>query len=129
MLSADQLRNRLSRTPYLLIDCAAGDASLVDADGMRKALGDQAYFVMDALGAVRGLAKQSGGRVEFSLTDIAQIAGVDYFPAHYWMREGVIVASVRPASGAGRGRGPVFNFGDAVVAGIVGTLRRHNLSI
>ena len=57
----------------------------------------------------------------FTLTEIGTTAGVPYSQAYNWLTEGVIVPSVRPATGAGKGREPLFSWADAFVAGICGS--------
>jgi DNA-binding transcriptional MerR regulator len=96
---------------------------------MVAALGDRSYLVMNAHNSFISLRRMARGQTEFSLTDIAKIAGVEYHAAHAWMREGLVPASIRSAQGAGRGRNPIFSIGDALTAGIIGTCRRHGLSL
>lgn len=125
----DRLRERLQRTPYLLIDCQTKTAKLATEDEMRKKVGGGTHFIMDARGAFDGLSGLAGDKEQFSLTEIAKIAGVEYHAGHFWMREGVLSPSIRPPQGSGRGRGPIFSFCDAVAAGILGTLRRQGIEL
>jgi hypothetical protein len=127
MTQADQLRQRLSERPFLLVDCVAKRAMLADQPQTIAALGKKQLFIMNLKTAFEDLGKLAGTKDKFSLSEIARIAGCDYFTAYDWMRKGALVASIRPVSGHGR-RGAIFSFTDGVVAAIIGTLRRHGLS-
>jgi len=96
---------------------------------MLEALGNQNYFILHAQRAFDSFAARSKTGDQYSLTDVAAVAGVDYFTAHYWLRENIIKASVRPASGAGTGRGPLFSWTDAFCVGVIGSLRRQGLNL
>lgn len=123
----EKLKNRLEKTPYLLIDLKTGKASLQKRTAMLKHVGSGTHIIMDAHGGFGGLKNLAKDQTEFSLTDIAKVAGVEYHAAHAWMREEVLTPSIREASGPGRGRNPVFSFADAVAAGIIGSLRRQGV--
>lgn len=128
MTNLDRLQKRLADSPYLVLDCESGEASLAAANAMIGHLGGN-RFIMDAQEALNKFVGMAGDRDEFSLKDVAATAGIDYHAAHAWMRRGVITPSIREAAGAGTGRGPVFSTTDVFAAGILGTLRRHGLEL
>jgi hypothetical protein len=63
----------------------------------------------------------------FSISAIARAAGVGEATIRDWLGREVLLASIRPSQG--HGTEILFSFHDAVVASIVGTLRRNGLSL
>jgi len=53
----------------------------------------------------------------------------DVSQAYGWLDENVIVPSIRPARGPGKGKEPIFSWTDAFVAGICGTLRQQGVRL
>lgn len=66
---------------------------------------------------------------QFSLTEIADVAGISYPNAHKWMKDGIFEPSVRGRQGQGRGRNIIFSFHDAFIAGAAGALLRAGCSL
>ncbi len=128
-MTFERLEARLEETPFLLVNVASGKAQLANSDEMLAVLGNADCLVINAANALAGLRRMAKSKSEFTITEIAKIAGVEYPAAHAWMRDGIVPASIRPPQGAGRGRQPIFSVGDALTAGIVGTCRRRGVSL
>jgi len=135
MADYHRLKTRLKRTPYLVVDGPNDDASLVNetkALGLLRGAGQfPSSLVMNAAHALEGFAGVAGeGDREFRLSEIASIAGLSYQLGYHYLKRGVIVPSVRPAGGSGRGEVEArFSWRDAFIAGVVGSLRRHGLGL
>ena len=63
------------------------------------------------------------------MKETGTIAGVSYSQSYNWLLEDVLVPSVQPRGGTGKGRDLTFSFVDAYVAGLIGSLRRQGVPL
>ena len=63
----------------------------------------------------------------FSISDLAKIAGSKESTVRDWLKHEILRPSIRPQSG--RGREVIFDFRDAAITGVVGSLRRVGLPL
>jgi len=130
----DRLRELLRGQPYLIVDGISGDVRLADRALAFRKMTETGLFhsqvVMDAAAALRNFAKLTGSTDrEFGSRDVAKIAGVAYSQLYGWLMEEVLVPSVQPRQGAGRGKNLTFSWPDAYVAGLLGSLRRQGVRL
>ena len=128
MTDRDRLRDLLNRRQYLVIDVRTNEARLESAKDVLGMMGGTAHLILDLQSAFRDCEKLTDLE-EFTLDDIAHVAGVNYPVVFAWMQRGILRPSIREPEGAGKGRGPRFSFADAVAAATIGTLRRTGLSL
>ena len=138
MTEYERLSKRLTREPYLVVDAVTGQARLADQVTTFRLMILAGPFpkqaILDAQGTLEGFANRTpAGKTdrEFSMGEIAQIAGLRYHTAYKHVSEGVLPPPVRPFVGRG-GRGSVearFDWMGAFVAGLLGTLKRQGLPL
>lgn len=58
----------------------------------------------------------------FSISDLAKISGSKESTVRDWLKHEILRPSIRPQSG--RGREAIFDFRDAAITGVIGSLRR-----
>jgi DNA-binding transcriptional MerR regulator len=63
----------------------------------------------------------------FTLPQVAAVADVEYRTLHLWLRRGILTATKQAAAGSGSAN--IFDFGDALLARILGDLRRAGLEM
>lgn len=63
----------------------------------------------------------------FSVSDLAKVSGTADSTIRDWLKADILRPSIRPQSG--RGRDVLFDFRDAAIAGIVGSLRRAGMGL
>lgn len=63
----------------------------------------------------------------FTLPQVATVADVEYRTLHLWLRRGILTPTKQAASGSGSPN--LFDFGDALLARILGDLRRAGLEM
>jgi len=89
--------------------------------------------IVDLGAALEGFArldKVGKGDREFTLGEVAKVAGMGYHLAYHYVQRGVFVPSVRLFGGSGRGDGEArFSWRDAFLAGVVGCLRRQGVKM
>jgi hypothetical protein len=139
MSEYDELKSKLTATPYVVADVLKKTVRLVDEPTAFKLLTEKADFPTHAIvnlrGALEGFAKLKGvGKSdrEFRLKDVAQIAGMSYHNFYItYFQGGIVTPSIRDFGGSGQGETceAVFSWRDAFTAGVVGTLRRQGLPI
>ena len=129
-----QLKKRLRSTPFLVADGNMGEVRLVNEADSLRLMSESGLFhsqvIMNAGRALENFTQLTGRRDRsFSLRDIAAITGSPYHMVHRWLDEKVVVASIRPAGGSGKGKEPLFSWADAFAAGICGSLRRQGVGL
>ena len=130
----ERLQEQLQPNPFLVADGATGDVKLVNETDALRMMAEAGLFhsqvVMNVGRGLDNFAMLTGkADRQFSLKDIATITGTPYNKAHGWLTAKIIIPSIRPADGAGRGKGPRFSWRDAFVAGICGSLRRQGVGL
>lgn len=119
---------------FLIVETVSGEVALADARAVQlqsaalaKRSGQKfvAFVYFNLSHAFAGFDKLCApvGKT-FSLKEVATVAGLSYANAHQWVKEGVISASVRSASGQGKGKELVFSYHDARCAATLGALHR-----
>lgn len=63
----------------------------------------------------------------FTLPQVAAVADVEYRTLHLWLRRGILTPSRQAAAGSGSAN--LFDFGDALLARVLGDLRRAGLEM
>lgn len=63
----------------------------------------------------------------FTLPQVAAVADVEYRTLHLWLRRGILTPSRQVAAGSGSAN--LFDFGDALLARVLGDLRRAGLEM
>jgi len=134
MSDYERVKALLRHTPFLVADGSAGEVKLVNKAEAFRMMNETGLFhsqvIMNAGRALENFAQLTGKRDRsFNLRNIATITGTPYAMAHRWLSEGILTASIRPASGSGRGREPLFAWRDAFVAGVCGSLRRQGVRL
>ena len=137
MTAYERLEKRLAQSPYLVVDAVTGEARLVNEPTAFQIMILAGPFpkqaILDARGALEGFANlKPVGRTdtEFSMGQIAQIAGLRYHTAYKHVDEGVLPRPVRDFGGHGKGRVEArFDWISGFVAGLLGTLKRQGLSL
>lgn len=134
MTDYESLKTRLKETPYLVADGATNEVKLVNERDAVRLMSEAGLFhshvIMEAGRALENFKMLTGeSKRQFALKEIATITGTPYSQVYGWLDENVIVPSIRPASGAGKGRGPLFSWSDAFAAGICGSLRRQGVGL
>ena len=134
MTQYETLENRLRRTPYLVVDPADENVQLIDEASALDLMANRpgATLILNALGALHNFARLKGVGTddrEFALKDIAAIMGVKYHACHFYVREGYVTPSVQRAADSGRYYPHTFDWTDAYIAGIIGTLKRAGQSL
>lgn len=129
-----RLRKQLRPRPFLVANGGTGEVRLLSESKAVRVMSDTGLFrsqvVMNAGKALENFAMLAGeDDRQFTLKDIATITGTPYSQAYGWLDEKVITPSIRSASGAGRGKSPLFSWRDAFVAGICGSLRRQGMGL
>ena len=111
-----------------------GNVRLADeASAFGVMCGTEATVILNAASALEGFASLPAvGEVDktFGIKAISKIAGTSYQLAWHYVNEGVLMPSIRPATGKGQGDvEALFSWTDAFTAGVVGSLRRHGLKL
>ena len=134
-MTFERIKEMVQQSPYLVADTKTGDVRLVDEPTAFRTMRQEEPFPNHAvLRLDRGIDKFAAldviGREdrEFSLREVAGIAGMTYHNCYQFMAKRILVPSIRPADGSGTGQSEaIFSWSDAWSAGIVGTLRRLGL--
>jgi hypothetical protein len=133
-----RLTEKLRGRPFLIADGATGRVRLANQQAVFRAMAEGGEFpsslILNAGGGLKRFARLRGvgeGDREFTLKDIAAIAGMSYHLTYHYASEGVLNPSVRDFGGPGNGEDNQarFSWTDAFCAGIVGSLRRHGLGL
>jgi len=121
-------------TGYLLVDRVNNVAMVIDRGKLTQAQREYARvmrrpvaFTICDLALVwerRGELVGSPGQA-FTLSQVADIAGIQYRVAHQWLHEGILRGVIKGPSGSGRGREITFSWWGALTAGIMGSLSRN----
>ena len=128
------LKSRLRQTRYIVADGSTAEVALVNEGRVFRLMNKSGPFpsqvIVDAAKALQNFVRLTGDTDrEFTLQEIATVAGVPYSQAYNWLMEGVIVPSVRGRNGSGRGKDILFSWQDAYVAGLLGSLRRQGVGL
>ena len=133
-----KLSAMLNGKPYLIANGATRKVRLANRATMFRAMTEEGEFpsslIMDAGEGLKRFARLRGvGEAdrEFTLKDIAAIAGMSYHLTYHYVSQGVLRPSVRDFGGPGNGEDnqAKFTWTDAFCGGIVGSLRRHGLGL
>ena len=100
-----------------------------DAQLLQRTTSRQPSVVYDMDKAWTGFRRVVGDDPDatFSIVDVAGFAGITKATAHKWLRRGILRASVQPAVGSGTP--VVFDWVDAFIAGVIGSLSRHGVPL
>jgi hypothetical protein len=130
----ERLLEQLKSTPFLVADGATGEVKLVREKDALRLLANTGLFnskvimnvgrALENFGVLIGKADRT-----FGLRDIATMTGTPYSQAYNWIAEKVIVPSVRPTTGSGKGKDAVISWTDGFIAGICGSLRRQGVRL
>ena len=131
----ERIKNQLRDRPFLIVDGITGRVRLANqASALRKMNeGDfPAAVILNASAALKRFARFRGvGEADhqFSLRDVATIAGIGYVRMWQHVADGILTPSIRPFGGRGTGDSceGLFSWGDAFVAGAIGCLRRQGV--
>jgi hypothetical protein len=138
MTHYEKLKKHLAETPYIVGDADTGDVRLVDEPTARRYFARGGPFrrrvmlnleeVLERFAELPAIGKEDKA---FALKDIAEMAGMEYMLAYTYYKRGIFNPSVRPFGGSGKGATSEarFSWGDAFVAGTVGSLWRHRIPI
>jgi len=134
MTQYESLREQLQATPFLVADGATGDVKLIAEKDALRLMADSGLFGskvdMHVRRALENFALLTGkDERAFALRDLATNMGIPYHNAYGWLEEKIVTPSIRPASGSGRGKGPLFSWADAFIAGVCASLRRQGLRL
>lgn len=137
MTDYQTLSEKLQGKPYLIADAVTGKVRLASQPTMLRTMVEGGEFptalILNAGEALKRFARLRGvgeDDHEFTLKDIAAIAGLSYVSAWQYVQKGVIRPSIRDFGGPGTGDVEArFSWGDAFCAGIIGTLRRHRMKL
>lgn len=132
-----RLKKQLEAKPFLVTEVLSGYVKLIDKKTMMKLKADSGPFstrsIMDLGKGIDDFARLTGvGKKdrEFTLREISKIAGVSYHAAYFYTQEELFSPSIRDFGGRGQGDlMGIFDWSDAFVAGIVGSLRRQGLKV
>ena len=131
MPNYESLRARLTSTPFLAVDGRTQKVALVSEARAFRLVHDAEMFpaqtIINAERALANFTRLAGDTDRtFSMKETGTIAGVPYSQSYNWLLEDVLVPSVQPRAGSGKGRDLTFSFTDAYVAGLIGSLRRRH---
>lgn len=142
MTDYERLKKRLAATPCLVADAEVKAKaspprielmSRQDAERIKEREGPfPMHAIIDLAAALEGFAKLYGvGKKdrEFSLPQIAKIAGISYHLAYKYMVDEIFEASIQRFQGSGKGESVEarFSWADAFIAGAIGCLRRNGI--
>jgi hypothetical protein len=130
----EKIHSQLRDAPFLVADGSTAEVSLVTQKEALEIMNKAGLFnsavIMNVGRALENFSMLVGKEDKpFSLRDIAQMTGVPNQQAYGWIESKVLVPSIRPNSGAGRGRDVLFSWADGFVAGICGALRRQGVRL
>lgn len=124
--------------PVLILNCTTGIAQLCTrAAAMEKIKGSgpgTLWFVLNLRALLLDFSKAASlidrrDPNQLGLLELARLCGVRYHHLYFWMREGIIVPSIRPATGTGRGNHAVFSLSDGAFVWAMCAARRGGLRL
>ncbi|MBL8830290.1 MAG: hypothetical protein JNM18_25155 [Planctomycetaceae bacterium] len=127
-----RLKEKLKRTPFLVVDVSNGTLALVERNKAASIISERpaGTYMMDLLRGAENFQSLNGSEDRlFSVGDLAVIGGQQLATINDWLRGGYIQCSVRPSAGSGRGRERKASFEDAFVCGTIGALRRAGVAL
>jgi hypothetical protein len=133
----ERIKKLLAATPYLVADTVTKEVGLHDnVDGFRRIYENELFPSAAIMELATGLERFANLPVigkddrEFGIREIAGFAGMNYHLMYHYLDQKVLIPSIRPASGSGRGEGEAkFSWADGFSAGVVGSLRRMGLKL
>lgn len=136
MSDYQDLREKLTKTPILLVDADSGDVRLICREKMaERIMGaiDQSdvAVMMDLSRGLINFAKLAGDEDrDFTITNIETITGLPSATIDSWIGKQIIVPSVCEGnSNGGRGSARLFSWRDGFVCGAMASLRRQGVSL
>ncbi len=136
MTDYESLKTMLRHRPFVTVNMPMGTAEFA-AQGkvFRSLLRDNpldcSTATINALSALDGFAALRGVGTtdkEFTIDDIAKIAGMERITAHNYVGRKIFRPSASGRTGSESGQGLRFDWRDAYVAGLVGAFRRMGLT-
>jgi len=135
MSDYERLQDLLRHRPFVTVNMPMGTAEFAAQGKVFKSLLrdnplDCSTATINAKSALAGFAALRGVGTEdkeFSIDDIAKIAGMERITAHNYVSRGIFRPSVSGRTGSPGGQGLRFSWRDGYVAGLVGAFRRIGL--
>lgn len=131
MSDFERLVLRFAQTPFLVCN-QEGEVMVLSRPEMKRVLDAsdlETHVVMNLQRGLRNFYNLAKGKTEYTIKEVAQVAGVAPSAIYFWVKERAITPSVKVRHGGGRGNNILFNWADAIAAGVMGSLTRQGASL